>query len=656
MRGWGLTGRAVVACAAAAALTASAQAAQGAHAAHAAHAVRLAGASLIAPSGWPIVDLARDPHRCVRFDRHAVYVGTPGATERCPAAGAGERTASVLVQPLNEASVASAGLAPTIVQLAGRPALVAAGATASRTLTAALPGAGVLVTISYASDPGLIDRIVHSVRGGPRTSRARAAATATTLALARRYRHHARPKARAAQAVAPFTGQGFDACAAPSSATMTSWLSSPYRAIGVYIGGRNRACAQPNLTAAWVTAQESQGWHLLPIYVGLQAPCGLYAKMDPATAGAQGIAAGDDAANQATQLALGAGSPVFLDLEPFADNDSACDATVITFVDAWIAQLHRRGFTAGVYVGTYTGARVMVAANARPGATPLDFLWLANWNGRNTAYYADPVVADSLWSPSRRVHQFAGGHDETWGGAAINIDNDAVDLTATPGSAAYAYRGASLAAFGDARLSAPINLAQLHPGQDFWVVFSMSNSGLQTWQREGANPVRLGTWSPQDRSSAFATSDWLSPNRSAALQQPSVAPGQAGSFLGHMRAPASTGPFAERFNLVAELATWMPDQGLNVAGTIVPVPAPPRTPGVHLKLRSASWHRGVLTFVISGLPKRARLAIELRYAHRRTRRLSTSEPRVRVHTDRPRLIVVQALAGKRVLAKLAFRP
>ncbi len=43
-----------------------------------------------------------------------------------------------------------------------------------------------------------------------------------------------------------FTGSAFDACAAPSSATMATWLkSSPYRAAGIYIGGASRGCAQP---------------------------------------------------------------------------------------------------------------------------------------------------------------------------------------------------------------------------------------------------------------------------------------------------------------------------------------------------------------------------------------------------------------------------
>ncbi len=68
-------------------------------------------------------------------------------------------------------------------------------------------------------------------------------------------------------------------------ATMAAWASSPYRAVGVYIGGVNRACSQPNLTSSWVATQTEAGWHLIPTYVGLQAPtsaCSSCAKLTPA--------------------------------------------------------------------------------------------------------------------------------------------------------------------------------------------------------------------------------------------------------------------------------------------------------------------------------------------------------------------------------------
>ncbi len=75
-------------------------------------------------------------------------------------------------------------------------------------------------------------------------------------------------------AAAPvYTGPAFDTCSAPSSAAMQAWLASPYRGIGVYIGGVNRACPDGNLSADWAAAAVALGWNLLPLYVGPQAPC-----------------------------------------------------------------------------------------------------------------------------------------------------------------------------------------------------------------------------------------------------------------------------------------------------------------------------------------------------------------------------------------------
>ena len=74
---------------------------------------------------------------------------------------------------------------------------------------------------------------------------------------------------------------------------MSAWSSSPYRAVGVYIGGANMACSQANLTSGWVSTETAAGWHLIPTYVGLQAPvddCGC-ASIDPGQATAQGRAA-----------------------------------------------------------------------------------------------------------------------------------------------------------------------------------------------------------------------------------------------------------------------------------------------------------------------------------------------------------------------------
>ena len=70
-----------------------------------------------------------------------------------------------------------------------------------------------------------------------------------------------------------YTGYAFDACSAPALASLQAWSASPYRGLGIYIGGANRACKQPQLNSNWVQQTLGLGWSLLPLYVGLQAPC-----------------------------------------------------------------------------------------------------------------------------------------------------------------------------------------------------------------------------------------------------------------------------------------------------------------------------------------------------------------------------------------------
>lgn len=65
-----------------------------------------------------------------------------------------------------------------------------------------------------------------------------------------------------------YTNRAFDTCTAPSLDAIGAWEDSPYRALGVYIGGDGRTCA--NLTASWVGAVSRLGWKLIPIYLGPQ--------------------------------------------------------------------------------------------------------------------------------------------------------------------------------------------------------------------------------------------------------------------------------------------------------------------------------------------------------------------------------------------------
>lgn len=245
----------------------------------------------------------------------------------------------------------------------------------------------------------------------------------------------ARAKAQASRvppahlsAASGYTGLGFDACMAPSRRSMSAWSSSPYRAIGVYIGGLNRGCSQPNLTASWVAEQTAAGWSLIPTYVGLQAPtssCGSCAKLSTAasTAASQGTEAATDAVNQARVAGIGEGSPIYFDMESYSRTSSASNAT-LTFLAAWTGRLHALGYVSGVYSSGASGVADLAAKYGGSYLEP-DELWFANWNGRASAA-SDPYVPAGAWV-GHRIHQYNGGHDESYGGVTINIDNNYVE-------------------------------------------------------------------------------------------------------------------------------------------------------------------------------------------------------------------------------------
>jgi hypothetical protein len=244
----------------------------------------------------------------------------------------------------------------------------------------------------------------------------------------------ARPLAGASAGGAVFTGLGFDACTAPSSRSMAAWADSPYRAIGVYIGGLNRGCSQPNLTASWVGAQTAAGWHLIPTYVGRQAPtssCSSCAKLSPSGAVSQGEEEAVDAVAQASAIGIGPGSPIYFDMESYSRTSSATSAT-LAFLEAWTDKLHALGYQSGVYSSSASGIADLSTQVGKAYSLP-DNLWFANWNGQASA--TDSYVPAEAWANHQRIHQYRGGHDESYGGVTINIDNNYVDA-ATVGSAA----------------------------------------------------------------------------------------------------------------------------------------------------------------------------------------------------------------------------
>lgn len=226
-----------------------------------------------------------------------------------------------------------------------------------------------------------------------------------------------------------YTGDAFDTCTAPTTATIRAWRASPYRALGIYIGGETRSCKQPELTPGWVDTVSGLGWRLVPIYKGLQPWCGARpfdAKITPAGATGEGTAAGADAVASAQRLGIGPGSGIYLDIENYTATDTACRTGVLQFASGYTKELHRRGYLAGVYGNLSSGALHLAqtytsAAFARP-----DALWIARYD-RSPSLTGWTGIPASRWAVHQRAKQYRGGHDETYGGVTVNIDNDRFD-------------------------------------------------------------------------------------------------------------------------------------------------------------------------------------------------------------------------------------
>jgi hypothetical protein len=111
----------------------------------------------------------------------------------------------------------------------------------------------------------------------------------------------------------------------------------------------------------------------------------------------------------------------------------------------------------------------------------------------------------------------------------------------------------------------------------------LRNTGASTWN----GSTRLGTTQPRDRTSIFAGSDWLSPNRPAAVSG-QVGPNADGTFSFSFHGPTGAacvpGTYKECFGVLQEGAAWFsdgaqggpPDNQIEALIALVPAdPAPP---------------------------------------------------------------------------------
>ncbi len=116
--------------------------------------------------------------------------------------------------------------------------------------------------------------------------------------------------------------------------------------------------------------------------------------------------------------------------------------------------------------------------------------------------------------------------------------------------------------YSDSQRTKPVSPASLSPSTTYYLAVTARNTGNTVWSNSGANPVKLGTNSPQDRASSFSNNTWGSANRAATLTESQVKPGDIGSFTYSITTPSSYGTYNESFRPVVEGSAWMNDIGM----------------------------------------------------------------------------------------------
>jgi hypothetical protein len=438
--------------------------------------VVFAGYELDVPASWPVYRLDENPRTCVRYDVHAVYLGRPGPDMSCPAGLVG-RTESVSVVPgsgavagtnAGSASLPAGSGGQALRQLSAVNAPIRQYAVQSE-LDVALGsgGSGVTVSGTYGTDPAAMKQVLATLRSAPagapdspqwvpaqppsgnaarstamrgQAAAAPAPAAAAQAASSPTYQNwHGVPTTWPVEIVAPTPAPtptptttptanpvvgGFDACSAPSLSNMKTFRSH-YKAVGVYIGGANSACAYGNLSASWIKSAAAMGYGMLPTYVGRQAPCwdGKGALITASQALAQGNNAGADAVADAKSFGLAKGSPIYYDMEAYKGSAS-CKNAVLAFLGGWDRRVVAGGYVTAVYSSLDSGIVDMQAAAVAKtaGFTAPDAIWIADWDNNATLN----VGAVTAWPTSERAKQYVGSVNMTISGVTLNIDKDIV--------------------------------------------------------------------------------------------------------------------------------------------------------------------------------------------------------------------------------------
>ena len=128
--------------------------------------VRFDGYTVSVPASWPVYNLNKDPRQCVRYDVHAVYLGTPGPDQNCPPRLVGRVETVTIEDPAVQARKKIAGDRKTLVR-AGQRTLTPGTIVQDpdlHELAIAMPDTAPRIDATYGADPGTAEQMLATVQ------------------------------------------------------------------------------------------------------------------------------------------------------------------------------------------------------------------------------------------------------------------------------------------------------------------------------------------------------------------------------------------------------------------------------------------------------------------------------------------------------------
>lgn len=238
----------------------------------------------------------------------------------------------------------------------------------------------------------------------------------------------------------------------PKTSDMQNWMnSSPFYDVGIYLPGSKNKSNDANLTPAWVSAAQGQGWGIMPLWFGLQSACSCYVdktgKCVPFTyqistnltqAKMQGTNEATAAIAAARTLGLSP-SVIYHDIENYAPDGSTCSLPVQAFLGGWDQQMQTVG-KAGVYGNPAPAAQDFSKASPTP-----DDVWIAKYPAQGqppqlTIWALGKLTDAPNWTNSQRIHQVQQNLVQAWGSTTtykIDPDIENATIVATNGAKTY---------------------------------------------------------------------------------------------------------------------------------------------------------------------------------------------------------------------------